>query len=105
MPRRAITSQAVICINKMDLAEDPAGVRTLLQPYEALGYPVLLTSVPAGLGLAGLHQALCGRTTVLAGLSGVGKSSLLMAIDPQLDRLPGPSAANSSEGGIPPPRP
>lgn len=90
--------QAVICINKMDLAEDPAGVRTLVQPYEALGYPVLLTSVPAGLGLAGLHQALCGRTTVLAGLSGVGKSTLLMAIDPQLDLKTGTISRKFSEG-------
>ena len=58
--------------------------RRTLAPYEALGYRVLFTSAASGVGVAELHEALRGHTTVLAGLSGVGKSSLLAAIQPDL---------------------
>lgn len=75
---------AVICINKIDLARDENECRALVQPYADLGYRLLFTSAVTGTGVAGLRQALQGRTTVLAGLSGVGKSSLLSAVEPGL---------------------
>jgi ribosome biogenesis GTPase len=52
--------------------------------YRAIGYPVLLTSAVTGEGLADLEAALTHGTSALAGLSGVGKSSLLNAIEPDL---------------------
>lgn len=75
---------ATICINKIDLAEDLADCRAELQPYLDLHYPVIFTSALSGRGIPELRQNLQGQTTVLAGLSGVGKSSLLNAIQPGL---------------------
>lgn len=74
-----------ICINKTDLAEDPAELRGVLDAYAAAGHPVLCTSARTGTGLDALRSLLAGRTTALAGLSGVGKSSLLSAVEPGLN--------------------
>jgi ribosome biogenesis GTPase / thiamine phosphate phosphatase len=74
---------AVICINKVDLTGiDKA--REQFQLYEDIGYPVIYTSVETGLGVAELKNHLQDKLTVLAGSSGVGKSSLLNAIEPGL---------------------
>jgi ribosome biogenesis GTPase len=75
----------VICVNKVDLAEYVTSYRTALRPYLGLGYRVLFTSALTGEGVDELREALCGHTTVLAGLSGVGKSSLLAAVEPGLE--------------------
>jgi ribosome biogenesis GTPase / thiamine phosphate phosphatase len=75
----------ILCVNKIDLAEDLAACRTQLQPYLKLGYRVIFASALTGAGIDELRQTLYGRSTVLAGLSGVGKSSLLSAIQPGLD--------------------
>lgn len=74
---------AVIVVNKVDLVGEEAA-RVAFRVYEQVGYPVLYTSVPARRGLEELRARLCGRTSVLAGPSGVGKSSLLNAIEPGL---------------------
>ncbi len=74
----------VICLNKMDLAENKGSVYRTLQPYLDLGYDVLFASAKAGQGIDELRRALAGRMTVLTGLSGVGKSSLLAAVQPGL---------------------
>jgi len=77
--------QAVICLNKVDLCADPGKCRTALGPYLELGYQVLFTSALQGTGLEDLRQVLRDHKTVLGGLSGVGKSSLIAAIQPGLD--------------------
>jgi ribosome biogenesis GTPase len=74
----------VICLNKVDLAEDREACRATLQPYVELGYRVLYTSAVTGEGIEELRAILQGRTTALAGLSGVGKSTLLAAVQPGL---------------------
>jgi ribosome biogenesis GTPase len=74
----------IICVNKIDLAEDAAACRAALRPYTRLGYEVIFASALTGAGLDELRSLLHGRTTVLAGLSGVGKSSLLSAAQPGL---------------------
>jgi ribosome biogenesis GTPase len=75
---------SVICINKTDLVDDPAELAATVAAYEATGCRVLCTSALAGQGLDALRDILAGRTTALAGLSGVGKSSLLSAVEPDL---------------------
>lgn len=74
---------ALIVVNKVDLV-DAAAVRARFAVYEAVGYPVIYTSVKTGEGLGALHEHLCGRVSVLTGPSGVGKSTLLNAIEPGL---------------------
>jgi ribosome biogenesis GTPase len=72
---------AVVVVNKVDLIGE-AAARSAFGDYEAAGYPVLYTSVATGAGLSELRARLCGRTSVLTGPSGVGKSSLLNAVEP-----------------------
>lgn len=80
--------QSVLCINKIDLI-DPEELSDRLQAYRSMGYPVLMVSAAIGLGLAELQQVLFGKVSVFAGPSGVGKSSLLNAIEPGLRLVTG----------------
>jgi len=82
--------EPVLCINKVDLAASPAEYADLAAGYRELGYQVLLTSARDGTGLDELKETLRGKSTVLAGHSGVGKSSLLNAIQPGLKLRTGP---------------
>lgn len=73
---------AVIVLNKVDLDRGP--LADLHRRYGPAGYQVLATSVRQPEGLAALRDLLRGRASVLTGQSGVGKSSLLNALDPEL---------------------
>lgn len=73
----------VIVVNKTDLAGMDAA-RALFAPYERAGYAVHYTAARDGTGVDGVREALCGRLSALAGPSGVGKSSLLNAVQPGL---------------------
>jgi ribosome biogenesis GTPase len=78
----------VVCLNKVDLIKDDADAQSagaVLAHYETLSVRTLQTSIESGAGLTALREILKDRTTVLAGHSGVGKSSLIRAIQPQLD--------------------
>jgi len=88
----------ILCVNKVDLAGDIAECQAVVQPYEQLGYRVLLTSAAKGQGIEPLRQALRDRTTVLAGMSGVGKSSLLAAVQPGLRLRIGETSERLHEG-------
>lgn len=79
---------SIICANKIDLL-DGAGdrleeARCFFGPYEEIGYPVIYASAVTGQGVDALRERLSGRLSVLCGPSGVGKSSLLNAIQPDL---------------------
>lgn len=75
--------EPIICINKIDLVE-PADLMPLAGVYGQMGYQVLLMSAATGQGVVHLRRLVQGKETVVAGQSGVGKSSLLNAIEPQL---------------------
>lgn len=74
---------SLIVANKVDLVSE-AGAKSLFGHYESLGYPVVYTSVKSRLGLDALERLMVGKISALAGPSGVGKSSLLNAIQPGL---------------------
>lgn len=71
-----------ICFNKADL--NRKGVVELISVYQKASYRVLVTSAKDGTGLADLREVLRVGISVLAGPSGVGKSSLLNALEPGL---------------------
>jgi ribosome biogenesis GTPase len=90
-----------LCVNKVDLlggGEERAPVDAVLAPYRALGVPCLLTSAEEGLGLDELRALVAGTTCVLVGHSGVGKSSLLNALDPGHLRETGGVRAGDGKG-------
>jgi len=70
---------AIICANKLDLVV-ARSARQEFGEYDRLGYPVYYTSAETGKGIKKLRKALTGKLSVFAGPSGVGKSSLLNAI-------------------------
>lgn len=74
---------ALIVVNKIDLME-LARARQMFEMYPPLGYPLIFTSVKNDAGLEELRSRLRGRISALAGPSGVGKSSLLNALNPDL---------------------
>lgn len=74
---------ALICITKMDLAEGDSLIETL-RVYETIGYPVITTSVMTPSGIDKITDVLKDRTSVLVGKSGVGKTTLLNAIQADL---------------------
>ena len=88
---------ARVVVNKVDLA-DRAEARRLFAMYEAIGYPVHITSCRTGEGLPELREALLGRTSVITGPSGVGKSSLLNALYPGLGLRVGEISASVNKG-------
>jgi ribosome biogenesis GTPase len=73
---------AALVVNKVDL--DLAAAEPLRRRFAPAGYQVLTTSVTAREGLPALRDLLRGRETVFTGASGVGKSSLLNALEPGL---------------------
>ncbi len=75
---------SLICITKMDLVRDGDRVLAELDLYRRIGYRVLLTSTVTGEGIDEMRAALQGRISVFVGKSGVGKTSLLNALQPGL---------------------
>ena len=75
---------AIICVNKVDLANIEAA-EELFGLYSDIGYTVIYASTVTGDGIEALREVLSDKVTVISGPSGVGKSSLLNAIQPGLN--------------------
>lgn len=78
---------ALVCVTKMDLvADSPLAeeIESVAAEYRAIGYEVVLTSTLTGRGLDDLKARLHGRLSAFVGKSGVGKTSLLNAVEPGL---------------------
>ncbi|MBX3443808.1 MAG: ribosome small subunit-dependent GTPase A [Planctomyces sp.] len=89
--------QGVVCINKADLVS-PILLQPIAGQYARIGYDVVLASARQGLGIETLRRRLRGRQSVIAGQSGVGKSSLLNAVQPGLDRRTGDITEETRKG-------
>jgi ribosome biogenesis GTPase len=76
---------AAVVVNKIDLTGRRRAV-SLFDVYRTLDYPVFYVSAKTGKGLSELRQALQGKITAVAGRSGVGKTSLLNALEPAIVR-------------------
>ncbi|HEY9078148.1 MAG TPA: ribosome small subunit-dependent GTPase A [Anaerolineaceae bacterium] len=88
---------AAIVASKVDLVGEDAA-HSLFGLYESLGYPVFYTSVQTGSSIAEVKAHLLGKITGLAGPSGVGKSSLLNAIQPDLGLAVREVSAQTTKG-------
>jgi len=73
--------RAILVFTKADLVE-PSQAQSITAPYVAAGYPIFVTSAKTSDGIAALRDELSSRVSILAGPSGVGKSSLLNALIP-----------------------
>lgn len=87
---------SVVVFTKSDL--DPSRAAELRDLYAAIPYPAFITSTVDGLGLEEVRAALQGKVSVLAGPSGVGKSSLLNALNPALNLETGEVSAKIERG-------
>ncbi|MCH8149043.1 MAG: ribosome small subunit-dependent GTPase A [Planctomycetes bacterium] len=87
----------VICINKIDLI-DPVSLQPLVGVYSQMGYKVLLLSAESGFGMERLRRVMQDRESAVAGQSGVGKSTLLNAVDPGLDLRIGEVSQDTQKG-------
>jgi ribosome biogenesis GTPase / thiamine phosphate phosphatase len=87
----------VVCVNKIDLVE-PADLVPLVGVYSQLGYQVICVSATTGQNVEQLRDLVAGRDSVLSGQSGVGKSSLLNAIEPGMGLRVQTVSAESQKG-------
>lgn len=72
--------QTILCFNKNDLSNDDKTIERVFKIYEPLGFDILFTSALEGYGIEEFKKILQGKTSVLCGASGVGKSSLINAV-------------------------
>ena len=87
----------VICLNKIDLI-DAADLQPLIGVYAQMGYETLPLSATDRIGTDRLRQMVVGARSVVVGQSGVGKSSLLNAVEPGLDLRVSHVSSDSEKG-------
>ena len=87
----------ILCFNKEDIASDPQ-VAELKEIYARCGCPLLFTSARSGQNLNQLAEVLKDRTTVIAGPSGVGKSSIINILQPEANMETGAISSKIERG-------
>ena len=90
--------RALICLNKIDLLDDAGETWSFRERFHAAGYRIIPTSASLGEGKSDLEQVLVSNVSVLAGETGVGKSSLLNLILPGAGLRTGPVDSRSGRG-------
>ncbi len=92
--------RAIIALNKLDLYRDeaPESVESFRRIYGGAGYRVIETSARTGEGIEELREACRDRLSLFSGESGVGKSSLIKAVDPSLDPKTGQISLSHLQG-------
>ena len=87
----------VLCFNKEDIATDPQ-VKELESIYESCGYPLVFVSAKEERGIETIRELLKGKTTAIAGPSGVGKSSIINILQPEADMETGAISTKIERG-------
>lgn len=95
-----LPAESLIVINKIDLLNDDnkAVIETIKETYQNIGYRLIETSIKKNTGLSELREALKETTSILVGLSGVGKSSLVKMLLPDIKIRIGEISTVSKEG-------
>lgn len=88
----------LLLLNKLDVEGAREVAAKLTELYEPLGYRVLAVSARSGEGLEALRDLVCEGTSALIGPSGVGKSSILNALDPTLELRTGELSGKTATG-------
>jgi ribosome biogenesis GTPase len=89
--------EVIICFNKKDIASD-AKLKMLEETYEKCGYKVIFTSTNTLDGISNLQDLIKNKTTVLAGPSGVGKSSIINLVQPEANMETGKISEKINRG-------
>ncbi len=87
----------ILCFNKRDIAQD-SQIAELKEVYEACGYPILFTSAKEKDNIGQLKRLLKGKTTAVAGPSGVGKSSLINLVQSAVEMETGSISRKIARG-------
>ena len=95
-----LPAEALVVINKVDLLneDNKAVIEQIKATYKKIGYRVIETSIDKNVGLDELKEALKNTISILVGLSGVGKSSLVKMLLPEIDIRIGEISEVSKEG-------
>ena len=95
-----LPAKALLVINKIDLIDSATKqiAEDLTSLYQSIGYRVISTSIKQNIGIDELSEALSNTTSILVGLSGVGKSSIVKAILPKEEIKIGETSEASGEG-------
>ena len=87
----------VLCFNKEDIATDPQ-IKELEEIYETCGYPMVFVSAKEERGIEKIRELLKGKTTAIAGPSGVGKSSIINILQPDAEMKTGAISTKIERG-------
>ncbi|HMA76979.1 MAG TPA: ribosome small subunit-dependent GTPase A [Candidatus Krumholzibacteriaceae bacterium] len=90
--------EPVLCINKIDLSDDPEALKKEISPYINMGYKVLYCSVVEGRGIEEFRETLEGKRSLMAGPSGAGKTSIIARLQPELELKVGTVSSKTGKG-------
>lgn len=94
----AMSLDLTIWVNKADIADEDDALTQVIEQYAAFGLTTLRGSALTGDGMAALERLIAGESVILAGQSGVGKSSLTQRLIPHLDLRIGEISSASGQG-------
>ncbi|MDZ7859435.1 MAG: ribosome small subunit-dependent GTPase A [Candidatus Krumholzibacteriota bacterium] len=90
--------EPVLCINKIDLSDNPEALKKEMSPYMNMGYEVLFCSVLDGSGIEEFREILGGKRSLMAGPSGAGKTSIIAKLQPELELKVGTISSKTGKG-------